>query len=47
MNLPQRFLPDPWEPNLPFDWATGGRQLSEEELKIARQLQREEHRDAA
>lgn len=47
MNVPSRFQPEPWEPNLPFDWATGGRQLSEEELKIARRLEREEKRDAA
>jgi hypothetical protein len=46
VNLPQRFQPIPWEPNLPFDWSTGGCQLSEDELKILRRLVREEH-DAA
>lgn len=34
----ERFRPQPWTPDLPFDWATGGRQLSEEELKIAKRL---------
>lgn len=27
-----------WKPDLPFDWATGGRQLSEEEREISRRL---------
>ena len=47
MNLPDRFEPIPWEPDLPFDWATGGRQLSEEELKIARRMVKEEKHDPA
>lgn len=34
----ERFRPQPWDPNLPFDWATDGRQLSEEERQIARRL---------
>ena len=38
--MKSRYAPDPWEPNLPFDWATGGRQLSEEERQIARRLAR-------
>jgi hypothetical protein len=37
----------PYEPDLPFDWATGGRQLSEEELKILKRLVKEVKRDAA
>lgn len=28
--------PIPYAPNLPYDWETGGRMLSEEELQIAR-----------
>lgn len=47
MNLPSRLQPIPWEPDLPFDWATGGCQLSEEERKILLRLVKEKKRDAA
>lgn len=30
--------PEPWKPSEFFDWATGGRALSEEERKILKRL---------
>ena len=35
------YLPRPWVPAEPFDYATGGRALSEEERQILRKLQDE------
>lgn len=36
MDKAKRYAPEPWQPNEAFDWATGGRVLSTEELQILR-----------
>lgn len=38
MKAPSRYQPIYWEPAERFDWQTGGRALSEAEIKVLRRL---------